>query len=108
VRAVSPWCSSHLVFSKVVSDLGVRGDLDVLDEFAEYGRMALYCKLCGVQAPDALKTAKRYWPRLHHHRRQQCPHPEPAFPFVLIALSQSMCFNVGATILSHLVNALVA
>ena len=45
----------------IVSELGVAGDLDVLDEFAAYVPNGSLCGF-GVQAPNPLKTAKRYWP----------------------------------------------
>ena len=45
----------------IVSELGVRGDLDVLDELAAYVPNGSLCGF-GVQAPNSLKTAKRYWP----------------------------------------------
>ncbi len=44
----------------IISDLGVNGDLDVLDEFATYVPNGSLCGF-GVQAPNPLKTAKRYW-----------------------------------------------
>ncbi|MBE3561340.1 MAG: NADH-quinone oxidoreductase subunit F [Ktedonobacteraceae bacterium] len=58
----------------IVSDLGVNGDLDVLDEFAEYVPNGSLCGF-GVQAVNPLKTARRYWPdhfRLHIEE-QRCP-----------------------------------
>ncbi len=58
----------------IVSDLGVKADLDVLDEFADYVPNGSLCGF-GVQAPNPLKTAKRYW--LDHFQmhieQQQCP-----------------------------------
>ena len=58
----------------IVSDLGVSGDLDVLDEFAKYVPNGSLCGF-GVQAPNPLKTAKRYWPDHFqmHIEEQQCP-----------------------------------
>lgn len=58
----------------IVSDLGVSGDLDVLDEFAAYVPNGSLCGF-GVQAPNPLKTAKRYWPEhfTMHIQEQQCP-----------------------------------
>jgi len=58
----------------VVSDIGVTGDLDVLDEFAEYVPSGSLCGF-GVQATNSLKTAKRYWPEHFtlHIQEQQCP-----------------------------------
>jgi NADH-quinone oxidoreductase subunit F len=58
----------------IVSDLGVSGDLDVLDEFAQYVPNGSLCGF-GVQAPNPLKTAKRYWPEHFkmHIEELQCP-----------------------------------
>jgi NADH-quinone oxidoreductase subunit F len=58
----------------IVSDLGEKGDLDVLDEFARYVPNGSLCGF-GVQAPNPLKTAKRYWPEHFqtHIEDQQCP-----------------------------------
>jgi len=58
----------------VISDLGVGGDLDVLDEFAEYVPNGSLCGF-GVQAPNPYKTARRYWPEHFtlHVQEQQCP-----------------------------------
>lgn len=58
----------------IVSDLGIKADLDVLDEFALYVPNGSLCGF-GVQAPNALKTAKRYWPEHFtlHIEEQQCP-----------------------------------
>src|SRR5205823_13246212 len=58
----------------IVSDLGVSGDLDVLDEFAKYVPNGSLCGF-GVQAPTRLKTAKGYCP--DHFRKhvedKECP-----------------------------------
>jgi NADH-quinone oxidoreductase subunit F len=62
------------ILEGIISDLGVNSDLDVLDEFAKYIPNGSICGF-GVQAPNPLKTAKRYWPdhfRLHIEE-QQCP-----------------------------------
>jgi NADH:ubiquinone oxidoreductase subunit F (NADH-binding) len=48
------------ILEGITSDLGVNGDLDVLDEFAEYVPNGSLCGF-GVQATNSLKTAKRYW-----------------------------------------------
>ncbi len=58
----------------IVSDLGVNGDLDVLDEFAGYVTQGSLCGF-GVQAPNSLKTARRYWPDhfTMHIQELQCP-----------------------------------
>ena len=62
------------ILEGIVSDLGVKADLDVLDEFAEYVPNGSLCGF-GVQAPNPLKTAKRYWPDHFqmHIEQQQCP-----------------------------------
>ena len=49
------------ILEGIVSELGVKGDLDVLDEFADYVPNGSLCGF-GVQATNSLKTAKRYWP----------------------------------------------
>ncbi|HET9920680.1 MAG TPA: NADH-ubiquinone oxidoreductase-F iron-sulfur binding region domain-containing protein [Ktedonobacteraceae bacterium] len=58
----------------IISDLGVMGDLDVLDEFARYIPNGSICGF-GVQAPNPLKTARQYWPEhfVMHIQEQQCP-----------------------------------
>jgi NADH:ubiquinone oxidoreductase subunit F (NADH-binding) len=58
----------------IISDLGVKKDLDMLDEFAEYVPNGSLCGF-GVQATNALKTAKRYWPDhfAAHIEEQKCP-----------------------------------
>jgi NADH-quinone oxidoreductase subunit F len=58
----------------IVSDLGVKKDLDMLDEFAEYVPDGSLCGF-GIQATNALKTAKRYWPDHFqaHIEEQKCP-----------------------------------
>ncbi len=62
------------ILEGVVSDLGVKKDLDVLDEFAEYVPNGSLCGF-GVQATNALKTARRYWPEHFqaHIEEQTCP-----------------------------------
>ncbi|GHO42957.1 complex I 51 kDa subunit family protein [Ktedonospora formicarum] len=62
------------ILEGVVSDLGVNGDLDVLDEFASYVPNGSLCGF-GVQATNPLKTAKRYWPEHFtlHVQELQCP-----------------------------------
>jgi NADH-quinone oxidoreductase subunit F len=62
------------ILEGVVSDLGVSGDLDVLDEFAAYVPNGSLCGF-GVQATNPLKSAKRYWPDhfTSHIQDQQCP-----------------------------------
>ena len=58
----------------IISDLGVKKDLDMLDEFAQYVPDGSLCGF-GVQATNALKTAKRYWPDhfTAHVEEQKCP-----------------------------------
>jgi NADH:ubiquinone oxidoreductase subunit F (NADH-binding) len=62
------------ILEGIVSDLGVGGDLDVLDEFAGYISNGSLCGF-GVHAPNALRTARRYWPEHFtlHVQEQQCP-----------------------------------
>jgi NADH:ubiquinone oxidoreductase subunit F (NADH-binding) len=62
------------ILEGIVSDLGVNGDLDVLDEFAAYVPNGSLCGF-GVHATNALKTAKRYWPEhfTMHIQELQCP-----------------------------------
>jgi NADH:ubiquinone oxidoreductase subunit F (NADH-binding) len=62
------------ILEGIVSDLGVSGDLDVLDEFASYVPNGSLCGF-GVHAVNALKTARRYWPDHFklHIEEMQCP-----------------------------------
>jgi NADH-quinone oxidoreductase subunit F len=62
------------ILEGIISDLGVNGDLDVLDEFAAYVPNGSLCGF-GVQATNPLKTAKRYWPEHFtlHIQELQCP-----------------------------------
>jgi len=62
------------ILEGIVSDLGVSGDLDVLDEFVGYISNGSLCGF-GVHAPNALRTARRYWPEHFtlHVQEQQCP-----------------------------------
>jgi NADH:ubiquinone oxidoreductase subunit F (NADH-binding) len=62
------------ILEGIVSDLGVNGDLEVLDEFAAYIPNGSICGF-GVHATNPLKTAKRYWPEhfVMHIQEQQCP-----------------------------------
>ena len=62
------------ILEGIVSDLGESHDLDVLDEFAAYVPNGSLCGF-GVQAPNPLKTAKRYWPEhfQKHIEEQECP-----------------------------------
>ena len=61
------------ILEGIVSDLGVSNDLDVLDEFARYVPNGSLCGF-GVQAPNPLKTARRYWPEHFqaHIEEQRC------------------------------------
>jgi NADH-quinone oxidoreductase subunit F len=58
----------------IVSDMGVNGDLDVLDEFGGYITNGSLCGF-GVQATNPLKTARRYWAEhfTMHIQELQCP-----------------------------------
>ena len=62
------------ILEGIISDLGVNGDLDVLDEFAVYVPNGSLCGF-GVQATNPLKTARRYWPEHFtlHIQELQCP-----------------------------------
>jgi len=62
------------ILEGIVSDLGVNGDLAVLDEFADYVSNGSICGF-GIQAPNSFKTAKRYWPEhfQKHVQDQECP-----------------------------------
>jgi NADH:ubiquinone oxidoreductase, NADH-binding (51 kD) subunit len=62
------------ILEGIVSELGVSGDLDVLDEFADYVPDGSLCGF-GVQATNPLKTAKRYWPEhfSSHIQEKTCP-----------------------------------
>lgn len=62
------------ILEGVISDIGVKTDLDMLDEFAGYVPAGSLCGF-GIQAPNALKTARRYWPDhfTMHIGEQQCP-----------------------------------
>ncbi|HEY6406940.1 MAG TPA: NADH-ubiquinone oxidoreductase-F iron-sulfur binding region domain-containing protein [Ktedonobacteraceae bacterium] len=61
------------ILEGIVSDLGDKKDLALLDEFASYVPNGSLCGF-GVQAPNALKTAKRYWPDHFqlHIEEQEC------------------------------------
>jgi len=62
------------ILEGLISELGQKADLDLLDELAGYIPGGSLCGF-GIHAPNALKTAKRYWPdhfRLHVEE-QQCP-----------------------------------
>lgn len=62
------------ILEGIISDLGVKSDVDMLDEFAHYIPDGSLCAF-GVHAPNAYKTAKRYWPDHFsmHVEELQCP-----------------------------------
>jgi NADH:ubiquinone oxidoreductase subunit F (NADH-binding) len=62
------------VLEGIVSDLGVSADLALLDELAQYVPDGSLCGF-GIHAPNAYKTARRYWPEHFqmHIEEQQCP-----------------------------------
>jgi len=62
------------ILEGIVSDLGKKPDLDMLDEFARYVPAGSLCGF-GVHATRALQTAKRYWPGhfAAHIEEQTCP-----------------------------------
>ncbi|MDQ2716405.1 MAG: NADH-quinone oxidoreductase subunit F [Chloroflexota bacterium] len=62
------------ILEGIASDLGSNSDLALLDELAAYVPAGSLCGF-GVQAPNALKTAKHYWPEHFkmHIEEQQCP-----------------------------------
>lgn len=62
------------ILEGVISDLGEGKDQALLDEFAEYVPNGSLCGF-GVQATNALRTAKRYWPEhfQSHIEEQKCP-----------------------------------
>jgi len=61
------------ILEGIISDLGVNSDGDMLDEFAEYVPDGSLCGF-GIHAPNALKTARRYWPDhfQKHIQEQEC------------------------------------
>jgi NADH-quinone oxidoreductase subunit F len=62
------------ILESIISDLGVMSDLDMLEEFSKYIPDGSLCGF-GIHAPNALKTAMRYWPDHFsaHVEDQQCP-----------------------------------
>jgi len=62
------------ILEGIISGLGTSSDLDVLDEFSRYVPDGSLCGF-GIEATNALKTAKRYWPEHFntHVEDQQCP-----------------------------------
>ena len=62
------------VLEGIISDIGVSNDADLLDELAEYVPDGSLCGF-GIEATNALKTARRYWPDhfQKHIQEQECP-----------------------------------
>jgi NADH:ubiquinone oxidoreductase subunit F (NADH-binding) len=62
------------ILEGIISDLGVTSDLDMLDEFSRYVPNGSLCGF-GIEATNALQTAKRYWPDHFsaHVEDLQCP-----------------------------------
>lgn len=62
------------ILEGIISDLGVDNDAAMLDEFADYVPDGSLCGF-GVEATNALKTARRYWPDhfQKHIQDQECP-----------------------------------
>ncbi len=61
------------ILEGITSDLGVKQDLSMLNEFAEYVPNGSLCGF-GIQATNSLKTAIRYWPDHFsaHIEEQRC------------------------------------
>ncbi len=62
------------ILEGIISDMGVSNDGAMLDEFAEYVPNGSLCGF-GIEATNALKTARRYWSDhfQKHIQDQQCP-----------------------------------
>jgi NADH-quinone oxidoreductase subunit F len=62
------------VLEGIISDIGVNNDAALLDELAEYVPDGSLCGF-GIEATNALKTARRYWPDhfQKHIQEQECP-----------------------------------
>jgi NADH-quinone oxidoreductase subunit F len=62
------------ILEGIISDIGVSNDASMLDEFSEYVPDGSLCGF-GVEATNALKTARRYWPDhfQKHIQDQECP-----------------------------------
>jgi NADH:ubiquinone oxidoreductase subunit F (NADH-binding) len=62
------------ILEGIISDIGVSNDGAMLDEFADYVPNGSLCGF-GIQATNALKTARRYWPDhfQKHIQDQECP-----------------------------------
>lgn len=62
------------ILEGIISDVGVSNDGALLDELAGYVPDGSLCGF-GVEATNALKTARRYWPDhfTKHIQDQQCP-----------------------------------
>ncbi len=62
------------ILEGIISDIGVNNDAAMLDELSEYVPDGSLCGF-GVEATNALKTARRYWPDhfQKHIQDQECP-----------------------------------
>lgn len=62
------------ILEGIISDIGVNDDAAMLDELSEYVPDGSLCGF-GVEATNALKTARRYWPDhfQKHIQDQECP-----------------------------------
>ncbi len=62
------------ILEGIISDIGVNNDASMLDELSEYVPDGSLCGF-GVEATNALKTARRYWPDhfQKHIQDQECP-----------------------------------
>jgi NADH-quinone oxidoreductase subunit F len=62
------------ILEGIISDLGVTNDGALLDELAGYVPDGSLCGF-GVEATNALETARRYWPDhfQKHIQDQECP-----------------------------------
>jgi len=62
------------ILEGIISDLGVKADIDMLNEFARYVPDGSLCGF-GIEAVNAIKTAIRYWPDHFekHVAEQECP-----------------------------------
>ena len=62
------------ILEGIISDIGVNNDAAMLDELSEYVPDGSLCGF-GVEATNALKTARRYWPDhfQKHIEDQECP-----------------------------------
>jgi NADH-quinone oxidoreductase subunit F len=62
------------VLEGVISDMGNNNDAALLDELAEYVPNGSLCGF-GIEATNAIRTARRYWPDhfQKHIQEQECP-----------------------------------